>query len=229
MTTNRLAVLLAVMLGGMSLIFALPKAHETDPVGARLTLPETLAEWAGKEVAVSEKEIRVLGPETRFARKYYENAFGDEIHTSIVLAGPDMMTSIHRPERCLEAQGWQFAPGGERLIDVPGHGKLPVTRLRTHRMGKTANDQPMQIDNICDYWFVGYTDVTASHWSRVRLDAWDRIAHHFMQRWAMVLVSADITAGRTKFGHDEKQTDAMVEKFIGQLAPHIHAESVKYH
>jgi len=52
--------------------------------------------------------------------------------------------------------------------------------------------------------------------------------HHFMQRWAMILVSCDITAGREKFGRDEAQTNAMLEKFIGQLAPLIHEDSVKY-
>lgn len=228
MTTSRLALLLALMLGGMSMIFVLPKSRNTDPVGIRLGLPETLGEWSGKDLAVTEKEINVLGPETRFARKDYENTFGDRILASIILAGPDMMTSIHRPERCLSAQGWEFAPGETRLIDVPGHGKLPITRLRTHRMAKNADGQPVRIDNICDYWFAGHTDLTASHESRVWLDSRDRILHGYVQRWAMILISSDITAGREKFGRDEAQTDAKLEDFIRQLAPIIHKDSVQY-
>jgi EpsI family protein len=229
MTTSRLALLLAVMLGGMSLIFFLPQSHDTQPVGIRLDLPEALGEWWGKDVAITQKEIDVLGKETSFARKSYENVRNDQILTSIVLAGTDMMTSIHRPERCLAAQGWEFAPGGERLIEVPGHGKLPITRLRTHRMAKGADGQPMRIDSICDYWFAGYTDLTASHGTRVWLDSRDRILHGYVQRWAMILTSADITAGRTKFGRDEAQTDQMLEEFISKLAPIIHTDSIKYH
>jgi EpsI family protein len=228
MTTSRLAQLLALMLGGMSMIFVLPKVHENDPAGIRLELPESLGEWSGKDVAISEKEINVLGPETRFARKDYENAFGDRIHVSIVLAGPDMMTSIHRPERCLEAQGWQLTPGDESLIDVPGRGKVPITQLHMSRMARVGDGQPFRLDNICDYWFAGRNELTASHWSRVWIDARDRIMHHFMQRWAMILVSSEITAGHEKFGRDEAQTDAMLKKFIGQLAPLIHEDSVKY-
>ena len=228
MTTSRLAILLAVLLGGLSGIFFLPKTTD-QPTGIRLALPESLGEWWGQDVPITQKEIDVLGRDTDFARKNYENVSGDSILASIVLAGPDMMTSIHRPERCLAAQGWEFAPGGERLIDVPGHGKLPITRLRTNRMAKGPDGQPFRIDNICDYWFAGYHDLTPSHGDRVWLDSRDRILHGYVQRWAMILISSDITEGRAKFGRDEEQTDAMLEKFIRQLAPQIHTDTIKYH
>ena len=32
--------------------------------------------------------------------------FGDQVLVSIVLSGHDLDNSIHRPERCLPAQGW---------------------------------------------------------------------------------------------------------------------------
>ena len=224
MTISRLAILLAVLLGGLSCIFLLPKQLGFQPVGIRLELPETLGEWWGHDLPISDLEHSVLGPDTEFARKDYENARGDHVLVSIVLAGQDMMTSIHRPERCLAAQGWEFKPGGERIIKVPSRGLVPVTRIHNHRIVKGD-----LVENLCDYWFVGNVDLTASHIERVWMDSRDRLLAGYVQRWAMVMISADITKGRLKFGRDEAKTDQMLDDFIKQLAPVVFKDSVKYH
>ena len=224
MTTSRLAILLAVLLGGLSGIFLLPKQLGFQPVGIRLALPETLGEWWGHELAITQQEHDVLGPETEFSRKDYENMRGDHVLVSIVLAGQDMMTSIHRPERCLAAQGWEFKPGGERFVKVPNHGVVPVTRIHNHRIVKGE-----LVENICNYWFVGNADLTASHLERVWMDSRDRLFGGYVQRWAMVMISADITKGRVKFGRDEAQTDELLDGFVKLLAPAIQKDSVKYH
>jgi hypothetical protein len=38
----------------------------------------------------------------------------------------------------------------------------------------------------------------------------------------MVMIAADITKDRQKFGRDEAGTDAVLQDFIKQLAPKIH-------
>ena len=106
MTTSRLALLLAVLLGGLSSIFLLPRQLGFQPVGIELELPKMVGGWYGRDVTVSEKERIVLGEGTEFARKSYRNGRGYEIVASIVLSGQDMNTSIHRPERCLPSQGF---------------------------------------------------------------------------------------------------------------------------
>lgn len=224
MTTSRLAILLAALLGGLSCIFLLPKQLGFQPVGVRLKLPEILGEWWGHEMPITKQEHEVLGPETEFARMDYENARGDHVLVSIVLAGQDMMTSIHRPERCLKAQGWEFKPGGERIVKVPNRGLVPVTRIHNHRIVKGD-----LVENLCNYWFVGNADLTASHMERVWMDSRDRLLAGYVQRWAMVMISADITKGRVRYGRDEVQTDQLLDGFIQQLAPHIFKDTVKYH
>ena len=76
MITNRLAILLAVLLGGMSTVFLLPKQLFYQPVGVDLTLPATVGGWEGKDEEITQNEIGTLGPETRFARKSYTNGLG---------------------------------------------------------------------------------------------------------------------------------------------------------
>src|SRR4030095_3171383 len=229
MTTSRLAIVFAILLGGLSSVFVLPKQIGFMPVGINLELPENFGEWWGRSVEVTQHEKEVLGPDTEFSRMEYANGRGDLVQASIVLAGQDMMTSIHRPRRCLAAQGWEFQPGDNRTIDIPGHGKLPVMRIRNHKLGKTADGKSMTLQNICYYWFAGSRDVTHSHLQRVRIDTMDRLTGGYVQRWAMMMMSSNITLGTSKFGRDEKATDEMLTGFIQKLAPEIHKESIRYH
>lgn len=229
MTTSRLAILLAVMLGGLSGIFLLPKQLGFQPVGINLELPETMGEWWGRDVEIQQLERETLGPDTEFARKEYANGRGDQVLASIVLAGQDMMTAIHRPERCLHAQGWEFRPGGQSVIRVPSAGAVPVTRLHNYRMTKGPDGKPVPIENLCYYWFAGNRDLTATHYERVWIDSRDRLFGGYAQRWAMIMISADITKARTRFGRDERQTGELLDSFVAELAPRLHLASVKYH
>jgi EpsI family protein len=228
MTTRRLAILFIVLAAGLSGVFALPKQMGFQPKGVVLELPDSLGEWWGQHVEVTQHEKNVLGRGTEFSRKEYSNGRGDLILASVVLSGEDMMTSIHRPERCLRAQGWTFNPGDERVINVPGHGRLPVMRLRNHKTIKNRDGQTVPIENICYYWFAGSRDVTESHLSRVWIDLKDRLAGGYAQRWAMFMVAANITGKQMKFGRDEKGTDEVLVEFIRQLAPQMHTEAIRY-
>ncbi len=228
MTTSRLAILLAVLLGGLGSVYFLPKVLGFMPLGIDLSLPEGLGEWWGRDAAVTQHERDVLGPGTEFARKQYTNGRGDVILASVVLAGEDMMTSIHRPERCLNAQGWACVPSGTRFVEVPGRGVMPATKLKNRRTETLPDGSILTVDNVCYYWFAGSSRLTASHTDRVWIDTLDRISGGYVQRWAMMMVSANITAGKSRFGRDEKAVDEMLTGFIRDLAPKLHKDAVRY-
>jgi EpsI family protein len=124
MTTSRLAILLAVLLGGLSCVFLIPKKLGVQPVGINPVLPEFLGEWWGHDVEILQRERDTLGPDTEFSRKAYGNGRGANVLTSIVLAGEDMMMAIHRPERCLAAQGWTFGNPTVKALDLSDGHKL---------------------------------------------------------------------------------------------------------
>lgn len=226
MTTNRLAILLAVLLGGLSTVLFLPKQLSYQPVGIELQLPEFNGEWYGQEVKVSEREIAILGADTEFARKNYTNGRGDEIQVSIVLSGQDMNNSIHRPERCLPAQGWTISDKHTVVVPVEGLGTVPTTCLNNVR-NITREDKPIAIHNVSYYWFAGHTDLTHSHYERAVLDIRDRIIHGYNQRWAYITVSAVVTENLQKFGRTEEQTSRMIEDFIKRLVPTLHKDTLK--
>ena len=92
-------------------------------------------------------------------RKLYTNRrTGDQIFVGIVLSGEDMTNSIHRPERCLIAQGWTVADSQNRLVPTTtGNAAAPVEikRLLHSRPVKTNDGQPFNYRNVTYYWFIG--------------------------------------------------------------------------
>ncbi len=231
MTTNRLVILQAVLLLGLGAVFLLPNIPNQQPAGVELTLPDMLGEWYGKDAPVTEDERGVLGYETQFARKIYSNGRGDELFVSIVLANRDMNTSIHRPERCLPAQGWTIVDSRKVEIPLPSPKGAVMTASRLHNMRpiRANNGQTVNVFNLNYYWFVGYNDLTASHLARNLIDIKDRLLRGYNQRWAYITVAGTITKNLQPFGRSEGEVDESIESFIRQLAPLIHKPSVQYH
>jgi EpsI family protein len=226
MTIKRLAILLLIVGIGMGSVLVLPQQLGYQPVGAELSLPEFLGEWWGKDAEVLQKERDVLGHDTDFGRKTYTSGAGDTILASVVLSGQDMMTGIHRPERCLTAQGWKVGHQSQRTIDVPGMGQLEATRLQNEKDIRLENGASVPVNNLCYYWFIGFAERAATHEERVWRDMMDRITKGYNQRWAMVMISAEITKDLRRFGRDERQTDAMLQEFIKLIAPKLQKPSV---
>ena len=226
MTTKRLLLLLAVLLG-MSTVFFLPK-YFFQPLGIELELPETVGGWTGTDVKIGDNEIAILGTETEFSRKHYSNGRGDDLFVTIVLAGHDMSKSIHRPERCLQAQGWSLTSSPIVTVPVPGRGRLDVKALKVVKVEQLKDGRQIPISNLNYYWFVGRTGTTASHFQRWLIDKGDRLFRGYNQRWAYITVAATVTQGLKNNGRSETETAALIEDFIKGMVPVTHLPSVKF-
>ena len=225
MSITRLSTLVVVLFCGLGTIFFIPRETRIQPCRVKMELPATLGmgEWVGTTAQVSEKEHEVLAGDTEFCRKVYKDGSGDEVWVSIVLSGHDLDNSIHRPERCLPAQGWTIEDSSS--LDIPvaeaPAGKLPVTRL--HNLQQVnVRGQAVKVYNLNYYWFIGYSDITASHFQREYIDMKDRLLHGYNQRWAYVTVASTITKGLSPYGgKDQAQTDEMIQKIIAEVFPLI--------
>jgi EpsI family protein len=230
MTTSRLAVLVASVTLGLATVFLLPRSFD-QPSGIQMKLPEFVGTWNGTDAEVTAAERSALGEQsgTRFARKTYRNLEGYEIMVSIVLSGRDMSTSIHRPERCLRAQGWTVQGSDELAMSLPQHGIFPVTQLRSTRNVK-AEDSAITRELQTFYWFVGEKEICADHWSRWAIDNRDRLFRGVSQRWAYILVSGAVPMPQDPKNNDaaRKWSQTVMREFIKTLAPKIHLDSVQY-
>lgn len=219
MKTKRVFVLELILLCGLGAVFFVPKTSQLQAPGIVVSLPQFVGDWYGTDQAVTQGEREILGPDTEFARKLYTNGRGDQLYVSIVLSGPDMNTSIHRPERCLPAQGWTVADS--RTVVIPNtEGAFGTTRLHDMRnIREETGGKPLTIYNLTYYWFVGRDATTPSHIRRTIIDIRDRLFKGYNQRWAYITVAATITKGVIPFGRTEKETDVEVQGFIKELVP----------
>jgi Protein of unknown function (DUF3485) len=220
MNISRLLILQAVLLLGMGSVLLLPKRTGLQPTGVILSLPSELDGYYGKDEAVTEKELVALGTDTGFARKTYTDLEGNRIYVSIVLAGQDMNTGIHRPERCLPAQGYTIADSRvvEVPLNMPAQTTIDTTRLHIMRPALLTNGESVNIYGLDYYWFVGLNDITHSHTHRNLIDWRDRLLKGYNQRWAFVTVIANVN-GNSK--EAEAEVDKAIQKFIADLFPKI--------
>ena len=210
---------------GLAVVFLFPRKSGVGAAGIRLELPARVGDWEGVDIEVTAREREVLAKDTEFARKVYRNTFGDEIYVSIVLSGADMTNSIHRPERCLPAQGWNVVSSARVSLPLPPAGPLEMTKLSNEGQflarSKGNDKEPVRVSlrSLNYYWFVGSRDVTADHLKRTIFDIRDRLLYGQNQRWAYVTVAATVTEGFSKYGRSEAATAKMVEEFIPRLWP----------
>ncbi len=186
-----------------------------------MTLPNYIGDWIGQDGEITQREREVLAKDTQFARKTYTNLRGDRIYVSIVMSGDDMTNSIHRPERCLPAQGWSLQSTETRRITLPAGKQLEVTRLRNGRSVERVDKTLGTLENLSYYWFVGFNDMTASHLTRTGIDLRDRILYGYNQRWAYVTVAGIVTKGWATPQRTEEETGAIIEDFLRDLTPEL--------
>lgn len=223
MTIKRLIVLQLALLVGLGSVYLIPAHAFTQPSGVNMELPDFVGEWFGTPQKVTQAELDELAADTSFARQVYTDGLGNQILVSIVLAGEDPDNSIHRPERCLPAQGWTLLDSNVVTLRSPSlpNGELEVTRLHNERKVQDERGNLHTIYNLNYYWFVGYNKITPSHLDRALTDIRDRVTKGYNQRWAYVTVASNITQGITRFGRSEAETDKLIQSLIIQLFPKI--------
>lgn len=175
--------------------------------------------FIGSPAEVTPEELHILPRDTEFARKLYHDfpGHGDEIFCSIVLTGA-MQQSIHRPEVCLVAQGWNIINQEYIPIQLKSGHKLVVCNLTIQRE-RRYQGRPVTETAYNMYWFVGEKVTTPSHLERTFLTSWDRIVHSRAHRWAYITVLAPITNNFRPNGLDAAQTRTMMLDFIRTVVP----------
>lgn len=139
-------------------------------------LPE-IEGYTSEELQPSEAELTVLPKDTQVERRRYTAAAGAAFEVSVVIGGRSK-SSIHRPELCLPAQGFQMC--SPRTLTVDGVDWRVIT------LAAKANP-----DAGFAYTFINQDGFrTASHTSRILRDVLDRSLYNRIDRWVMVTVNA---------------------------------------
>ncbi len=216
------AALMALMFLGVE---HMPRKVELleSALSAELPLDYTLPGWYGVRRQESAEERQILAHDTRFSKGAYmklrEHAFAPmnpPLTVSLIFSGNDMNHSIHRPERCLPAQGHLSLSGRIETLRLDNGRELRFTRL-TSLVPDAANPRGY-IHFIHYYAFVGHNTILASHLPRTFRDIADRIMSGQVQRWAYF--QAGVQWGGST-GFSEELAEQQLREFISQLLPRL--------
>lgn len=225
------AVLLAAV---MAAIYVMPP-FQAVPSAMNMELDDFLGSWETRTYPPSELELKILAGDTKFTkalcyrRRFEEISLTGEVPTdvidlSVVLSGHDLANSIHRPERCMVAQGHRGLEVTRSTIETDAGHVLPVTRIVSKQdlgHGPPEDRQFVTRDCMTYYFFVGNDQVTEDHTTRTLIDIKDRVLSGEAQRWAYV--SATMTyldAGKRRPGGppDFELAEKKIRQLLAELA-----------
>lgn len=156
-----------------------------------------------ESVEVSEAEHQMLPSDTKFDKRRYEAQDGSWYQVSVVIGGRHK-SSIHRPELCLPAQGFQMT--SPHTVDVDGIGWRLITLARR------------EVSSLgFAYTFFnqdGYR--TCSHLARNVRYLWNRCIRGRQDRWVMVTVFSSVSDDARLTAFLEKLKDGIVKGKAGE-------------
>lgn len=230
---NAKALILPLFLcATLSGIYFLPQVGKVAASAVSMDLPPAMGTWIFKGLSPSPEEIGTLAPDTRFSKalclaarpgEFDKDGYTvlDRIDLSIVLSGADVNNSIHRPERCMPAQGHNIVSSRNETIELQNGRNFPAKRLLSiQSIPKTEERKDFyKLNCVTYYFFVGHDCVTNDHLGRTFIDMKDRLVRGMDQRWAYVSVSS--WYGNIPFIEaeiTEKEADTKIRDFITNLA-----------
>lgn len=220
-----LPVFAVVCLGS---IYFLPNAGEVAQSAIRMDLPFLQGDWRFEEQLASDAEKEILAKDTEFSKavcfkprpgQYDQNGnfVKDRVDLSVVLSGADINNSIHRPERCMPAQGHNILSSSDRSIKLDNGRTIKVKRLSSMQSLPTNEERTkfVELDCITYYFFVGHDRITNDHLGRTFVDMKDRLLKGMDQRWAYV--STSMWFG-DMFGLKEADAEITLTNFVKRFS-----------
>ena len=187
----------------------------------QVDLPERVLDFGSERREVEQVVLHYLPADTSYGQRLYKAPDGFQTAVNVVLMGGDR-TSLHKPQFCLEAQGWHIdnAASEETRIhlDRPVSYDLPVMKLVATK-SVALNDRTVAARGVYVYWFVSGHEYTAQHWQRMLWMAEELVRTGVLERWAYVTYFAVCAPGQedATFERMKKLIAASVPEF--QLVP----------
>ncbi len=207
----------------LSLVFIVPENTDLLPSAANPELPldTAIPGWYGVKTQESEEERVTLSADTSFSKAIYHHINpityqreAPSVNVSFVYSGSDLNNSIHRPERCLPAQGHLDMTGRDEIIELANSKALTFRRLSTRT--PAAHPGEHSLHHIHYYVFVSSDTICSSHLERTFWDIYNRIVDGRVQRWAYIQIGS---YWGEEIGITEQQADNYLHALIRDLVP----------
>lgn len=218
----------------MSAIYVLPQVGAVAQSAVNMDLPDSAAGWSFEKQMATPEELGTLSPDTQFSKamcliprpgEFNSDGYRipDRLDLSIVLSGADLNNSIHRPERCMPAQGHNITSSSNQILKLANGREFPAKRLvsvQSQRVsGNQAREEYVKFSCLTYYFFVGHDHITNDHLGRTFIDMKDRLLRGMDQRWAYASVS--MWYGKVPWIEievTEEEADAKLRNFLVDFA-----------
>jgi hypothetical protein len=191
---------------------AVPIYDEKRQVAATqsIVLPANVPGMLSRALPITRVELDTLPKDTTFGRRLYESDRQDfATQVTVVLMGTDH-TSIHQPQYCLYAQGWNIT-STERITLPMARPFCDIPAIKM--LGTRQNNDGQMESCLYVYWFVSGDNITAEEGSRL-WSMWKSVLKTGqMERWAYISYFAPCLPGR------EQATFERLAKFIQASVP----------
>jgi hypothetical protein len=198
-----------------------PPGVKTHPLPGsnrlQVDLPETVLDYTSEVGDVDEVTLKTLPQDTSFGQRRYKARDDFQLFANVVLMGTDR-TSLHKPQFCLEGQGWHIDQAasvqGSVHIDRPQSYDLPIVALiASKEVVEEGQKKPAR--GVYVYWFVADDALSASvtGLERMRLMAVKLLRTGILQRWAYVSYFSVCAPGQ------ETATLERMKQFVAASVP----------
>lgn len=199
---------LVVGLTGLTVLLCsmFPNAATDPQTGMVMKLPDEIPGHVGVVREVSEEERVWLPSDTQMLKRSYfpkgaeskSEAFMKSIAVTLILSGADQR-SLHRPEVCLDGQGWAIVDQPIEVLQVNGK-PLKVKNLYLERSQVQDDKSLKKIKAHYVYWWVGSHVNTADTAKRALISAKENIFYNRNTRWGYpsIMVSVDEDRGESR-------------------------------
>lgn len=183
----------------------------------QVLLPERVLDYESAPVEIAEIVTNTLPRDTSFGQRLYTAPDGFKAVANVVLMGTDR-TSLHKPQFCLQGQGWTIDLGASSLTNVamkkPVPYDLPIVKLIASKE-ESINGQRVMGRGVYVYWYVadGAISASTSGFQRMWWMTWNLIRTGVLQRWAYVSYFAVCPPGR------EDATFERIKQLIAASVP----------
>lgn len=222
--------LIFLALCGMTLLLCQfsPASQGGDEAGVLAELPAVAGAYVGETEPPGTRELELLPADTIIVKRAYRTpgvppSQRDLIQATLIIAGNDSR-SIHRPEVCLDGQGWTITDSRVREVALSSGATLRVRDLAIERqvLLPDGSKKPLRAHYL--YWYVGTDVSTPNNLERQLLTMRDSILRNVNHRWAYPSVLARVTDNLLPQESGERprsdqETVDMLLSFIRTVAP----------
>jgi exosortase len=197
-----------------------PSSFAIGPLGVKAPMPLQVGAYVATANPASAREKSLLDEDVRIERQFYSKP-GRSILATLVMGGAQKR-SLHSPEVCLPAQGWQLSGQSNLILTGPDASPIRATLRRMNRLVQGPGGSPVMLRALFIYWFVGSDGSTCAtdlenSW-RTYADAVLKGINH---RWSMLTFFIPLEPGASEDPYAEVAALEESRSFIEELLPQI--------